>query len=86
MRSFQTSAVRAAFATAVLLSPVLAFLIVLAAEALADALLQLGFPGVLDLMATGALGWALFRRCPELAFRSGWEEVSDAPAVSAPPG
>ncbi len=86
MRGFRTSAIRAGITAAVLLSPVLAFLIVIVAEALADLLIELGFPVLLDLMALGALAWALFRRWKEPALPSGLEEVSDAPAVAAHSG
>ena len=87
MRGFQTSAIRAGIIAAVLLSPVLAFFFVLATETLADLLIELGFPVLFSLMATGAVGWALLRKISPtsgVAFPPGSGEMSDAPAFAGP--
>ena len=47
---------------AVLLSPVLAFLTAIAVEILIALLVEAGAPVLPTLVATGAIGWALFRK------------------------
>jgi hypothetical protein len=86
MRSLRNWGARSVVAAVLLLSPAFALLMVIATEVLADLLMEMGFPVFLDLMATGALGWALFRSRPDLALHSSLEEVSGSPAVPAPLG
>ena len=47
-------------AAVLLLSPVLAFLMVIAVEASIDLVLEVGVPAMLDVMAVGAIVWVLF--------------------------
>jgi positive regulator of sigma E activity len=47
---------------AVLLSPVLAFLMAIAVEILIGLLVEAGTPVLLVLITTGAVGWLLFRK------------------------
>ena len=49
-------------AVAVLLSPVLAFLMAIAVEILIGLLVEAGAPVLPALVATGAIGWLLFRK------------------------
>lgn len=87
MSSLRTWAAWSALAVVLLVSPALVLLAVIAAEALTD--LALEVPAVLDLVAAGALGWALFRRMSarwEGAGRSRSEGLDCAPPVAARPG
>jgi hypothetical protein len=47
---------------AVLLSPVLAFLMAIAVEILIGLLIEAGEPALPALVVTGAIGWPLFRK------------------------
>ena len=71
----------------ILLSPVIAFLMVIAAEVLIDALMEADVTGV-SAIAIGALGWVQFRRIwrSEIAQLSGSKEVCEASPIAAPSG
>jgi hypothetical protein len=60
MRSLQFSII----AVAVLLSPALAFLMAIAVEIVFGDLMDAGAPALPALVASGAIGWPLFRRLP----------------------
>jgi hypothetical protein len=79
--------VASVIAALILLSPVVAFLMVIAAEVLIDALMEAGVMGV-SAVAIGAVGWVQFRRIwrVEIAQLSGSKEVFEAPPIAAPPG
>ena len=62
MRNFPTWAPLSILTVAVLLSPVLAFLIAIAVEILIGLLVEAGAPVLPALVATGAIGWLLFRK------------------------
>jgi hypothetical protein len=49
-------------AAAVLLSPVLAFLMAIAVEILIGSLMEAGLPALIALVVAGAIGWLLLRR------------------------
>ena len=74
-------------AALILLSPVVAFLMVIAAEVLIDAMMEAGVIGV-SAVAIGAVGWMQFRRIwrVEIAQLSGQKEVCEASPIAAPPG
>lgn len=84
MRKWATGSVLWAL---VLLSPVIAFLMIIMAEMLIDLLIEAG--AIADFtVAAGGIAWVLFRRTsshPEKAPRLGPERVSDEPAIAAPP-
>jgi hypothetical protein len=71
----------------VLVSPMLAFLMVIASEVLIDGVMGAGVTWV-SAIAIGAVGCALFRRIlsSEIPWQPGSDEVSAAPPVGAPPG
>ena len=52
-------------AAVLLLSPVLAFLMVIAVEALIDLVLEVGVPAMLNVMAVGAILWVLSSQASE---------------------
>jgi hypothetical protein len=83
MRSVRNWAGASGIAALVLLSPVLAFMMVIAAEVLIEA----GMTGV-SAAAIGVVGCMLFRRILRLetAREAGSDEVCAAPPVGAPPG
>lgn len=62
MRHLPTWAPLSIIMVAVLLSPVLAFLTAIAVEILIALLVEAGAPVLPALVATGAIGWALFRK------------------------
>ena len=62
MRNLPVWAPWSIITVAVLLSPVLAFLIVIAVEILIDLLVEAGEPALPALVVTGAIGWPLFRK------------------------
>jgi len=67
----------------ILLSPIVAFLVVIAAEMLIDLVMEVGVPVVCD-VAAAVIGWVLFRRMssdPELAHQS--EPETDETAIAA---
>ena len=72
-----------AVAALILLSPILAFLVVIAAEMLIDLVMEVGVP-VVCAIAAAVIGWVLFRRMssdPELAHQS--EPETDETAIAA---
>ena len=71
----------------VLVSPMLAFLMVIALEVLIDGLMKAGVFGV-SAVAIGAVGRVQFRRIlrSETARESGSTELLRTPPVGAPPG
>jgi nitrate reductase gamma subunit len=87
MGSVRNWAAGSAIAALVLLSPVVAFLTVIAAEIAVDGLMEAGATGVCAI-AIGAVGCVLFRRIlrSEIARQSASDEVCAAPPVAAPPG
>ena len=69
----------------ILLSPMIAFLMVLVAEMQIDLLMEAGTAADCTI-AAGAIGWVLYRKRsshPEVARQS--EEESDEPAIAAQP-
>ena len=88
MSSLRAWAAWSVISAVLLLSPVFAFLMAIAAEILIDLLVETGAPAILDLVAVGAIGWVLFRKM------SPWpkgaplfaddDEVLDEPAIAAP--
>jgi hypothetical protein len=62
MRHLPTWAPLSIITVAVLLSPVLAFLTAIAVEILIGLLVEAGAPVLPTLVATGTIGWALFRK------------------------
>jgi hypothetical protein len=62
MRNLPTWAPLSVITVAVLLSPALAFLIAIAVEILIGLLVEAGAPVLLALVATGVVGWPLFRK------------------------
>lgn len=76
-----------AVAALILLSPVAAFLLVIAAEILIDVVLAVGLPAVCAI-AAAVMGWVLFRRMssdPELAYQSEPETDETAIIIIAKP-
>ena len=71
----------------ILLSPVVAFLMVMTTEVLIEGLLEAGVTAV-SAIVIGAFGCVLFRRIlrAETARQSGSKEVCEAPPVAAPLG
>ena len=87
MSSVRNWAAGSAIVALMLLSPIVAFLVVIAAEILIDLVMEAGVP-VICAVTAGAIGWVLFRKMschPEPAPQSGPEQVSDEAAVAAPP-
>jgi hypothetical protein len=76
-----------AVAALIILSPVVAFLMVIVAEVVIDGLMEAGMTGV-SAVAIGAVGCMLFRRIlrSETARQSGATEPCEAPPIAAPPG
>ena len=62
MRNLPTWAPLSIIAVVVLLSPVLAFLMAIAVEILIGLMVEAGAPVLPALVATGAIGWPLFRK------------------------
>ena len=72
-------------AALILLSPVVAFLMVISAEMLIDSLMETGMTGVCAI-AAGASGWVLFRKFwshPDEAPKSEPKLVSDERIIAA---
>ena len=87
MRRPRTWVVWSAVAAVLLVSPVLAFLLIIAAEMLIDLLTEAGTTAVYA-VAIGALGWVLFRRIlsqPDPAVQSRPEQEPDEAAIAVPP-
>jgi hypothetical protein len=87
MDSLPTWAAWSVISAVLLLSPALAFLIVVAVEILIDLLMEVGATADCTI-AAGAIGWALFRKRsahPELAPQTGPEQKPDEAALAAPP-
>jgi membrane protein implicated in regulation of membrane protease activity len=75
----------AAIAALMVLSPIVAFLVVIAAEMLIDLVMEAGVP-VVCTVAAAVIGWVLFRRMssdPELVHQS--EAETDETAIAAQP-
>jgi nitrate reductase gamma subunit len=87
MASVRNWAAGSAIAMLILLSPVGAFLAVIAAEVLIDMLMEAGVTGVCA-VTIGVVGCVLFRRIlrSETARQSGAKEVCEAPPIAVPPG
>jgi hypothetical protein len=87
MRSVRNWGVGSGIAALILLGPIVAFLMVIAAEVLIDGLMEAGVTGM-SAIAIGAIGWVQFRRIwrSEVVGLSGSKEVCEAPPVAAPPG
>ena len=87
MPSLRTWVAWSVAAALILLSPIVAFMMVIAAEMLIDGLMEAEAIEV-SAIAIGAVGWVL--RCrilrSEIAQQSGSDEVCAAPLVGAPPG
>ena len=62
MRNLPTWAPLSIITIAVLLSPVLAFLTAITVEILIGLMVEAGAPVLPALVATGAIGWVLFRK------------------------
>ena len=74
-------------AALVLLSPALAFLMVIAAELVIDFAMEVGAAAVC-VVAAGAIGWVLYRKRsphPKVAPHSELEQLCDEPAIAVPP-
>jgi hypothetical protein len=61
MRSVRNWGVGSGIAALILLGPIVAFLMVIAAEVLIDGLMEAGVTGM-SAIAIGAIGWVQFRR------------------------
>jgi hypothetical protein len=85
MSNVRNWAVVSAIAALVLLSPVVAFLIVITAEMLIDVVTEVGATSVCA-AAAGAIGWVLFRKHRprvKVTPQSGQEQVCDEAAIVA---
>ena len=85
MGSVRNWAAGSAIVALILLSPIVAFLVVIAAEMLIDLLMEVGVP-VVCVVAAAVIGWVLFRRMssdPELAHQS--EPETEETAIAAQP-
>ena len=83
MGSARNWAAGSAIVALILLSPIVAFLVVIAAEMLIDLVMEVGVP-VVCAVAAAVIGWVLFRRMssdPELAHQS--EPETDETAIAA---
>ena len=83
MGSVRNWAAGSAIIALILLSPIVAFLVVIAAEMLMDLVMKVGVP-VVCAVAAAVIGWVLFRRMssdPELAHQS--EPETDETAIAA---
>lgn len=78
MRCVRNWAVGSAIAALILLSPILAFLMIMATEVLIDGVMAAGMTAV-SAVAIGAVGWVLFRRTcrSEIARQSGSKELCE---------
>jgi hypothetical protein len=87
MRSIRNWPAVASIAALILLCPVVAFLMIIAAEALIDGLMEVWVTGICAVAAV-AIGRTLFRRLlrrPAIALQAGTERVSDEGAIAARP-
>ena len=87
MTSIRKWLVRSVIAALILLSPVVAFLMVISAELLIDGLMETGLGGACIVIA-GAIGWSLFRsisRHRAIIPQPGIEPISDDGAIAVPP-
>ena len=87
MSSLRTWVVWSVVAAVLLVSPVLAFLMIISAEMLIDLLMEAGTTAVCA-VAIGATGWVLFRRIlsqPDPAVQSRPEQEPDEAAIAVPP-
>jgi membrane protein implicated in regulation of membrane protease activity len=85
MSGARNSTLRSGIAALILLSPVVALLVVIAAEILIDVVLAVGVLAVCAI-AAAVIGWVIFRRVssdPELAHQS--EPETEETAVATPP-
>ena len=85
MGSVRNWAAGSAIIALILLSPIVAFLVVIAAEMLIDLVMEVGVP-VVCAVAAAVIGWVLFRRMssvPELAHQL--EPETDVTAIAALP-
>ena len=85
MGSVRNWAAGSAIVALILLSPIVAFLVVILAEMLIDLVMEVGVP-VVCAVAAAVIGWVLFRRMssdPELAHQS--EPETDETAIAAQP-
>jgi predicted signal transduction protein with EAL and GGDEF domain len=83
MGSVRNWAAGSAILALILLSPIVAFLVVIVAEMLIDLVMEVGVP-VACAIAAAVIGWVLFRRMssdPELAHQS--EPETDETAIAA---
>jgi hypothetical protein len=85
MSSVRHWALVSATAALILVGPIIAFMLVIAAELLIDVVRKGGATAVIAGFA-GAIGWILFLRVsrPKLAAHARSEEASDTSAVAAP--
>jgi hypothetical protein len=87
MNRIRYGTVASVIAALILLSPVVAFLMVILAELLIDVLTEAGTTAVCA-AAIGAVGWVLFRKItsePDPAVQSRPEQEPDEGAIAAPP-
>ena len=85
MGSVRNWAAGSAIVALILLSPIVAFLVVIVAEMLIDLVMEVGVP-VVCVVAAAVIGWVLFRRMssdPELAHQS--EPETEETAIAAQP-
>jgi hypothetical protein len=76
-------AVAAAIAALILLSPIVAFLMVITAEMLIDVVIEARVTAICA-AAAGAIGWVLFRKNhPKVEPQSGQDQVCDKEATAA---
>ena len=83
MGSVRNWAAGSAIVALILLTPIVAFLVVIAAEMLINLVMEVGVP-VVCAIAAAVIGWVLFRRMssdPELAHQS--EPETDETAIAA---
>jgi hypothetical protein len=87
MRNLRTWVAWSIAAGGLLVSPVLAFLMIIAAEMAVDGLMEAGVAEVCAI-AIGVVGCVLFHRIlrSEIAQLSEAKEVCGAPPIAAPPG
>ena len=89
MSSLRTWVAWSVIAAAPLVSPVVALLTVIAAEALIDLMVEVGAPAIVAFITAGSLGWALFRKVSARLAVARQPEPNglwDAPPIAAPRG
>jgi len=87
MSSVRSWAAGSAIAAVILLTPVIAFLMVITSEVLIDFVIEARMAAAC-IAAAGAISWFLFRRRtprPGMAVQSGSEEETGRTTVAAPP-